>query len=75
MPFAKGVSAKSHDFDDDGNEIHTDYLKMVKIVLDAGYRGFIGIEYEGGKIGESEGILATKKLLEKVREQLAGEYK
>ncbi len=75
MPFAKGVSAKSHDFDDDGNEIHTDYLKMVKIVLDAGYRGFIGIEYEGGKVGESEGILATKKLLEKVREQVAGEYK
>ncbi|MBL8890686.1 MAG: TIM barrel protein [Planctomycetaceae bacterium] len=75
MPFAKGVSAKSHDFDDDGNEIHTDYLKMVKIVLDAGYRGFIGIEYEGGKIGESEGILATKKLLERVREQVAGDYK
>jgi L-ribulose-5-phosphate 3-epimerase len=75
MPFAKGVSAKSHDFDDNGNEIHTDYLKMVKIVLDAGYRGFIGIEYEGGKISESEGILATKKLLEKVREQVAGDYK
>lgn len=75
MPFAKGVSAKSHDFDDNGNEIHTDYMKMVKIVLDAGYRGFIGIEYEGGKIGESEGILATKKLLEKVRDQVAGDYK
>lgn len=75
MPFAKGVSAKSHDFDDNGNEIHTDYLKMVKIVLDAGYRGFIGIEYEGGKIDESAGILATKKLLERVREQVAAEYK
>lgn len=75
MPFAKGVSAKSHDFDDDGNEIHTDYVKMMKIVLDAGYRGFIGIEYEGGKIGENEGILATKKLLERVRDQLAGDYK
>ena len=75
MPFAKGVSAKSHDFDDQGNEIHTDYLKMLKIVLDAGYRGFVGIEYEGGKIEEAEGILATKKLLERVREQLAAEYK
>lgn len=75
MPFAKGVSAKSHDFDDNGNEIHTDYLKMVKIVLDAGYRGFIGIEYEGSKIDESAGILATKKLLERVREQVAAEYK
>jgi L-ribulose-5-phosphate 3-epimerase len=75
MPFAKGVSAKSHDFDENGQEIHTDYFKMIKIVLDAGYRGFVGIEYEGGKIGEAEGILATKKLLEKVREQLAGDYK
>jgi L-ribulose-5-phosphate 3-epimerase len=74
MPFAKGVSAKSHDFDDQGNEIHTDYAKMVKIVVDAGYRGFIGIEYEGGKIDETAGILATKKLLERVREQLADQY-
>ncbi|MDN5204168.1 sugar phosphate isomerase/epimerase family protein [Fulvivirgaceae bacterium BMA10] len=66
MPFAKGVSAKSHDFDDAGNEIHSDYSRMLKIVKDAGYRGYIGIEYEGGKIGEEEGIMATKKLLEKV---------
>lgn len=74
MPFAKGVSAKSHDFDDDGNEIHTDYVRMMKIVLDAGYRGFVGIEYEGGKIDEYAGIHATKKLLERVREQLAADY-
>ncbi|HLU50502.1 MAG TPA: sugar phosphate isomerase/epimerase family protein [Planctomycetota bacterium] len=73
MPFAKAVSAKSHDFDDEGNEIHTDYLKMMKIVLDAGYRGWVGIEYEGGKLGEKEGIVATKKLLERVREKLAKE--
>ncbi len=70
MPFAKGVSAKSHDFDDKGNEIHTDYRKMLKIVLDAGYHGHIGIEYEGGKISEDEGIKATKKLLETVREEM-----
>jgi L-ribulose-5-phosphate 3-epimerase len=71
MPFAKGVSAKTHDFDDKGNETQTDYLKMMKIVLDAGYKGYVGIEYEGGKISEPEGIRATKKLLERVREELS----
>ncbi|VTS05707.1 sugar phosphate isomerase/epimerase family protein [Tuwongella immobilis] len=70
MPFAKGVSAKSHDFDDKGNEIHTDYRRMMKIVLAAGYHGFVGIEYEGSKLGEPEGILATKKLLEAVRTEM-----
>jgi sugar phosphate isomerase/epimerase len=71
MPFAKGVSAKSHDFDPDGNETRTDYLKMMKIVLDAGYHGYVGIEYEGSKLSEPDGIRATKKLLERVREQLS----
>ncbi|MBI4326646.1 MAG: sugar phosphate isomerase/epimerase [Chloroflexi bacterium] len=71
MPFAKAVSAKSHDFDAAGNEAHTDYRKMLKIVLEAGYRGYFGIEYEGGKLSEPDGIRATKKLLEKVREELA----
>jgi sugar phosphate isomerase/epimerase len=70
MPFAKAVSAKSHDFDDQGNEIHTDYLRMMKFVLEAGYHGYVGIEYEGSKLTEPEGIQATKKLLERVREQL-----
>ena len=72
MPYAKAVSAKSHDFDEKGEETHTDYRKMLKIVLDAGYHGYVGIEYEGGKISEPEGIRATKKLLEKVRAELAG---
>jgi L-ribulose-5-phosphate 3-epimerase len=67
MPYAKAVSAKSHDFDADGNELHTEYEKMIGIVLDAGYRGWIGIEYEGGAIGEFEGIIRTKDLLEKAR--------
>lgn len=71
MPFAKAVSAKSHDFDAEGNETHTDYFKMMKIVLDAGYHGYCGIEYEGSKLGEPEGIKATKLLLERVRERLA----
>ena len=71
MPFAKAVSAKSHDFDAEGNETNTDYRRMMMIVLDAGYRGYVGIEYEGSKHGEAEGILATKKLLETVRAELS----
>ena len=71
MPFAKAVSAKSHDFDDAGNEIHTDYRRMMKIVKDAGYRSFVGIEYEGQKLGEAEGVRMTKVLLERVRAELA----
>ena len=71
MPFAKAVSAKSHDFDDKGSETKTDYLKMMKIVQNAGYRGYVGIEYEGGKIGEYEGIKATKRLLERCRKELS----
>ena len=71
MPFAKAVSAKSHDFDADGNETQTDYKRMMKIVIDAGYHGRVGIEYEGSKLPETEGILATKKLLERVRDELS----
>jgi len=71
MPFAKAVSAKSHDFDVAGNETQTDYKRMMKIVLDAGYHGRVGIEYEGSKLPEPEGIMATKKLLERVREELS----
>jgi L-ribulose-5-phosphate 3-epimerase len=75
MPFAKAVSAKSHDFDEQGDETHTDYRKMMAIVLDAGYRGHVGIEYEGGKLSEPAGIRATKALLEKVREEFVSEGK
>jgi sugar phosphate isomerase/epimerase len=70
MPFAKAVSAKSHEFDSHGNEINTDYYKMMKIVLNAGYDGFVGIEYEGSHLGEMEGIQATKDLLVKVRDSI-----
>ncbi len=70
MPFAKAVSAKSHDFDGKGNETHTDYFRMMKIVLDAGYSGFVGIEYEGDKLDEYAGVKATKALLERVRSEL-----
>jgi len=71
MPFAKGVSAKSYSFDHEGNDTQTDYYKMIKIVLDSGYNGYIGIEYEGNDLGEMEGILATKELLERVGISLA----
>jgi hypothetical protein len=67
MPYAKAVSAKSHAFDERGNETKTDYFRMMDIVLDAGYRGYVGIEYEGKELSEHEGILATKRLLERVR--------
>jgi sugar phosphate isomerase/epimerase len=71
MPTAKAVSAKSHDFDADGNETKTDYLKMMKIVLAHKYHGYVGIEYEGSKLEEMEGIRATLKLLQKCQKELA----
>jgi sugar phosphate isomerase/epimerase len=72
MPFAKGVSAKSLDFDEHGDESRIDYRRMMKIVLDAGYRGFIGIEYGGNRLSEPDGIRATKSLLERVGGGLSG---
>ncbi len=70
MPFAKGVSAKSYDFDEQGNCIETDYYKILKIVKNSGFKGYVGIEYEGSKISEEEGIRKTKVLLEKVAASL-----
>ncbi|WP_136467805.1 sugar phosphate isomerase/epimerase family protein [Flagellimonas onchidii] len=70
MPYAKAVSAKSHDFDEEGNEIHSDYVKMLKIVKDAGYKGYIGVEYEGSGMSEEEGIIATRDLLIKAGKQV-----
>lgn len=70
MPYAKAVSAKTNDFNAEGDEIHTDYMKMMKIVKNAGYKGWVGVEYEGQKLGEYEGIKATKALLEKVGKAL-----
>jgi len=67
MPYAKAVSAKSHEFDKHGNETGTDYFKMMKIVLNAGYDGYVGIEYEGTRHSEMEGIQLTLDLLKKVR--------
>lgn len=73
MPFAKAVSAKSGEFDKEGNEIHTDYRKMMQIVVDAGYRGYVGIEFEGSKHTKFEGVRLTKALLERVRDEITKE--
>ncbi|MFH0943983.1 MAG: sugar phosphate isomerase/epimerase family protein [Planctomycetota bacterium] len=69
MPFAKAVSAKSHDFDEHGNETGTDFEKMMRIVLDAGYHGHVGIEYEGSSLPEEAGIQKTKDLLLRILRQ------
>jgi L-ribulose-5-phosphate 3-epimerase len=70
MPFARGVSAKAGEFDEQGNEARIDYRRMMKIVLDAGYKGYVGIEYSGNNLSEPDGIRATKWLLEKIRTEL-----
>lgn len=70
MPFAKAVSAKTHDFDEQGNETQKDYRRLMKIVLDHGYRSWVGIEYEGSTLPEREGIARTKALLERVRAEM-----
>ncbi len=69
MPYAKGVSGKSYDFDADGNETSIDFYRMMDVVLDSGYKGYVDVEYEGTRLSEEEGILATKKLLEKIRDK------
>ncbi|HLN54747.1 MAG TPA: sugar phosphate isomerase/epimerase family protein [Bacteroidales bacterium] len=66
MPYAKGVSGKTHDFDEKGNESQIDYEKMMKIISDSGFKGYIDVEYEGNKLSEDEGIKATIALLNKV---------
>lgn len=73
MPWAKAVSAKAHAFDEEGNELHTDYRRMLRIVVEeAGYRGFVGVEYEGDEHSEEEGIVRTRDLLLRVRGELRG---
>ena len=71
MPAAKAVSAKSYDFDEKGNETKIDYKRMLEIVKSANYKGYIGVEYEGNRLSEEEGILATKNLLVRLGSELA----
>lgn len=70
MTYATAVSAKSHNFDALGNETEIDYVKMLQIVKNAGYTGYIGVEYEGDEMKEEEGIAATRDLLLNAAKQL-----
>lgn len=70
MPYAMGVSAKSYNFDKNGNETLIDYARMLKIVQEAGYTGYIGVEYEGTGMSPEEGIIATRDLLIKTADSL-----
>ncbi|TBN02622.1 sugar phosphate isomerase/epimerase [Hyunsoonleella flava] len=71
LPFAKAVSAKSYHFDDDGNETKIDYYKVMKMVKESGYTGYVGIEFEGHGMTEEAGIIATRDLLTKIGKQLS----
>ncbi len=71
MPYAKGVSAKTYAFDEAGDETTIDYPRMMRIVTDAGYHDYVGIEWEGSQPGEVEGVRLTKRLLERVRDGIA----
>ena len=66
LPYAQGVSAKTYNFDAEGNETFLPYPKLLQLVKDSDFKGYIGIEYEGNKLSEEEGIKATKTLIEKV---------
>ena len=66
MPKAFAVSAKSNDFDENGDEKTIDYMRMMKIVKSFGYTGYVGVEYEGNRLSEVEGIKATRDLLIKI---------
>ncbi|TLP75882.1 sugar phosphate isomerase/epimerase family protein [Maribacter sp. ACAM166] len=70
MPFAKAVSAKSNNFDADGYDTGIDYVEMLRIVKEAGYTGYIGVEFEGSEISEEAGIIATRDLLLKASKEL-----
>ena len=75
MPYAKGVSAKTHKFDAQGNETDIDFVRVFDIIKKSKFKGIVGIEYEGGimqmagqsgYLSNEEGIMATKRLIEKM---------
>jgi L-ribulose-5-phosphate 3-epimerase len=74
MPWAKAVSAKSYDFDEKGDETTLDFRRFITIVLDADFHGWLGLEYEGNRLPEREGIARTKALLEKIRREMASHH-
>jgi sugar phosphate isomerase/epimerase len=65
LPFAKGLSAKTYDFDANGEQPLLDYRKLIDIVKASDYKGYIGIEYEGLKQSEEDGVRKTQNLLKK----------
>lgn len=65
LPLAKALSAKSHDFDEAGNEVHTDYGRMFDLIQKHSYSGWIGVEYEGEALPEADGIRKTRDLLQR----------
>ena len=65
MPFAKGASFKCYDFGADGNETTMDLARIMKIVTDSGYHNWVGIEYEGERLTEFEGVQAAKRFLDR----------
>jgi sugar phosphate isomerase/epimerase len=71
MSYVKGVSAKAIDFDAAGNCVETDYTRMMTIIKDSGFKGYLGIEYEGDQLSEEEGIKKTKELLERTASAIA----
>lgn len=66
MPYAKSLSAKSYSFDEQGNEVKIDFKRMIDIVKESGFSGYISVEYEGSNLSEDNGIRATKKLLKRL---------
>lgn len=67
MPWAKGVSVKDRVWDDNANQSDLDYDRMLKIVLDADFHGYCGIEHGG-----FAGLNQAREKLEQARERLAG---
>ena len=63
--FAKAVSAKTYDFDSNGEQPLMDYKRLIGLVTASSFKGYIGIEFEGHKGDEEDGIRKTKALIEK----------
>jgi hypothetical protein len=73
-PYTAAVSAKAHGFDEDGEELQTNFKQAMRILLGGGFRGYASIEYEGDGLTEDEGVAGTKRLLERVRAELTPEF-
>ncbi|GAB5561933.1 MAG: hypothetical protein SynsKO_35800 [Synoicihabitans sp.] len=70
-PYTKAISAKTHDFGPDGEETTIDYQACLKILLDAGFTGLVGAEYEGHRLSEAEGSRLTVELLRREQKRFA----